>query len=323
MPNHCTSCGTELAEGRSFCGKCGSRAALDPNAAPRLFKRPGLITFLAVLYYIGGAFMLLAAAGMAAAKAFLPKGDDPVAASLVVAVIAVYAVVGVLYLACGHGLWRLKGYGRVIALVFAWIGLLGIPIGTIVSILILLYLYKPGIKILFSGRKPEELSIEEVRQVEEVTKGSTAMVVVIVVALALLMILGIIAAIAIPNLFDGMNRARFKRTQGDIRSLALAVEIYKVDHFGLPPRVEDVAALKAVTEELQYIREMPTMDSWGHPLGYSVFANEDGTLSYLVWSGGADGAFMDDSSGLASQHSRNWNCDIAFRDGMFLFGTCE
>jgi len=102
------------------------------------------------------------------------------------------------------GLWKLKPYGRTIQLVFAWIGLIGIPIGTIISILILVYLFKPGIKALFSGKPIAELTGDELTQIAAVTQGSQMAVVVVVLLVALIPVVGIIAAIAIP----GLLRAR-------------------------------------------------------------------------------------------------------------------
>jgi hypothetical protein len=90
--------------------------------------------------------------------------------------------------------------------VLAWIGLIGIPIGTIISILILVYMFKPGIKALFSGRQPSEFSPEELAQIEEVSRGSAAAVAIVVVVAVLMFVavIGIVAAIAIP----GLMRAR-------------------------------------------------------------------------------------------------------------------
>ena len=62
-------------------------------------------------------------------------------------------------------------------------------------------------------------------------KGFTLIELLIVVA-----IIGIIAAIAIPNLLNAINRGRQKRTMADLRSLATAIESYQVD-FNFYPKV--------------------------------------------------------------------------------------
>ena len=56
-------------------------------------------------------------------------------------------------------------------------------------------------------------------------KGFTLIELLIVVA-----IIGIIAAIAIPNLLNAIDRGKQKRTMADMRSIGTAVESYAVDN---------------------------------------------------------------------------------------------
>jgi type IV pilus assembly protein PilA len=198
---YCTSCGAEVADGAAFCARCG-RAMAVATATPVAMTRPGIITLLAVLQFI-------------AAVAFLPIGvistvvvsldseRDPMA----IAASAILIVVGVMTLMCGIGLWRLRPYGRILQMIGAVIGLLAIPLGTIVSIAILIYLNKPGIKLLFSGRAPETLTPEERANVAAMQKASGGVIAAVVIAAILILsvpAIGIIAAIAVP----GLLRAR-------------------------------------------------------------------------------------------------------------------
>jgi hypothetical protein len=104
--------------------------------------------------------MLLAAAGT--------KSD----AGLMVGLGAVYGLLGAAQLAAGLGLWTLRPWGRALQVALSWLGLLGIPCGTIVGIFVLRYLYKPGVKLLFSGRDARALTPEERAQLAAVLPGS-------------------------------------------------------------------------------------------------------------------------------------------------------
>ncbi len=109
-------------------------------------------------------------------------------------------------------------------------------------------------------------------------KGFTLIELLIVVA-----IIGIIAAIAIPNLLNAINRGRQKRTMADIRSIGTALEAYSVD-FNFYPKVTATQVSELVTYlQPTFIKVMPTADGWAQLL--QVLMDVQGT-SYTVYSRG-------------------------------------
>src|SRR6188768_3912793 len=86
-------------------------------------------------------------------------------------------------------------------------------------------------------------------------KGFTLIELLIVVA-----IIGIIAAIAIPNLLNAIDRGKQKRTMADIRSIGTAIEAYSVDN-NIYPIATDANALASVLQPT-YIKKMPITDGW-------------------------------------------------------------
>lgn len=131
-------------------------------------------------------------------------------------------------------------------------------------------------------------------------KGFTLIELLIVVA-----IIGIIAAIAIPNLLNAINRGRQKRTMADIRSIATAVEAYTVDN-NFYPRVNEGVARTQLEHYLEptYIRRIPVNDGWGTSLiwvgattdgnSYTLFSGGRNRNTAMVWLGGARTDFNDD-----------------------------
>ena len=137
-------------------------------------------------------------------------------------------------------------------------------------------------------------------------KGFTLIELLIVVA-----IIGIIAAIAIPNLLNAIDRSKQKTTMADMRSVATAVELYAID-VSIHPTAANIGALEAVLEPT-YIDACPTTDAWQFALVYQPGATPG--RGYTIRSVGKDGAVEGAPAGGTTQ---DFDCDILFTDGVFV-----
>ena len=138
-------------------------------------------------------------------------------------------------------------------------------------------------------------------------KGFTLIELLIVVA-----IIGIIAAIAIPNLLNAIDRGKQKRTMADIRSVGTAVESYSIDNNNYPKAGTTYATLTTNIEPL-YIRKAPTKDGWNQALQVDVDTN--GT-TYTLCSPAKNGGTTD-CGGSSGGASTSFEDDITFSNGSF------
>ena len=138
-------------------------------------------------------------------------------------------------------------------------------------------------------------------------KGFTLIELLIVVA-----IIGIIAAIAIPNLLNAIDRGKQKRTMADLRSVGTAVEEYSIDN-NFYPVAATVAALEDQVSP-SYIRALPTSDGWGNAFEVDSVA----TLYTLASCGkGATGGCASACTTSCGK-TQNFSDDIIFSAGSFV-----
>ena len=142
-------------------------------------------------------------------------------------------------------------------------------------------------------------------------EGFTLIELLIVVA-----IIGIIAAIAIPNLLQAMDRAKQKRTMADIKNLSTAIESYSVDvnYYPISTSMAAIATLGAANMGLEptYIKTAPTRDGWSGPLLYGSDAGGAGS-DYTITSFGKDKKVSASSAGVTN----DFDCDIIYQNGSF------
>jgi general secretion pathway protein G len=132
--------------------------------------------------------------------------------------------------------------------------------------------------------------------------GFTLIELLIVVA-----IIGIIAAIAIPNLLNAIDRGKQKRTMADMRSIGTAIESYAVDS-NVYPIAATAAALAPLVQPV-YIKSMPLADGWNN-----TFQVASTTSEYTLHSFGKDGSGTTCTAGITNSFSD----EICFVNGQFI-----
>lgn len=144
------------------------------------------------------------------------------------------------------------------------------------------------------------------------TQTSPALVVVIAAVVAIpifVAVVGIIAAIAIPNLLDAIERSRQKRAMGEIKEVATGIQSYRADHETIPVvgQVQGEGWHFVEIRELERslvpdsVRALPPADPWGQPYRYGFTA--DGKDFCLI-SGGGDRTITtaDPPAGIVETH---------------------
>lgn len=98
-------------------------------------KHEAAVRSIGTLYYFGGIMMLVLALVFGFGGLPMPGVEAPPVLAWVVS--AVYAVLAVISIVVAYGLRRLRSWARVATIVLATFGLLGFPVGTLVSAYIL------------------------------------------------------------------------------------------------------------------------------------------------------------------------------------------
>jgi general secretion pathway protein G len=127
---------------------------------------------------------------------------------------------------------------------------------------------------------------------------------------------GVVAAIAVPNMLNAINRGRQKRTMADMRTVATAIEAYNVDNNVYPGPTDGWVGVDTLNQDLvpDYLSSLPVNDGWDHPFLFW----SDGS-SYRLVSPGKDGETSRDWLGeVESEETTDFSADIVYGDGMFM-----
>jgi general secretion pathway protein G len=136
--------------------------------------------------------------------------------------------------------------------------------------------------------------------------GFTLIELLIVVA-----IIGIIAALAIPNLRNAIDRAKQKGTMANMKAIGNALEMYAVDNNTYPRGLTDATG-QVVGGYIAplHIRSVPPADGWNG--SWHIDTNAAGTV-YTITSYGRDGIPGVNGGG----PTLDLNCDIIYSNNSF------
>jgi len=139
----CNNCGSAIAAEQSICGNCGKSTTAARVASAARMRVAEHIHLLAILWFIDGALLLIPAIIMAVLAAvvtspFAWHGGNSVAFVIVPGIFMILCVVFLLFAAlrfiAGWGLLKLEPWGRIFALVMAFLDLLYVPLGTALGV---------------------------------------------------------------------------------------------------------------------------------------------------------------------------------------------
>jgi len=170
---YCSGCGQALEQGQPVCPQCGRPAAPPvppiPNLDFQLQNYAGRIKALSIVWFIyGGLSAALGIAGLTFAHAILNGGFGPWAhqpwsdsgtwggPEMMLPAIMHFAWIAILTrsalaLVAGWGLMERTRWGRIVAIVAAFLSLLKIPIGTALGIWTLVTLLGYRNSTLYDG----------------------------------------------------------------------------------------------------------------------------------------------------------------------------
>ena len=121
-----------------------------------------------------------------------------------------------------------------------------------------------------------------------------------------------IAAVALPNLHEAMQRSKEKRTMADMRLIATAWEA-RAEHdktysIGRSSRVTFAELRRAL--EPKYVSHLPRADGWGNPFELTAAGNE-----YSIRSWGSD--HRRDERLVEGAHT-DFARDVVYSNGVFV-----
>ncbi len=138
---YCNHCGAPLAQDQLACPSCGRSVADVRTSIAARTRVAGHLHLMAIFWFVMAAFWMIPTAVMfaLAAAASAAPGNMPPPARVFAPIL--FFGLGILFLAIGgaravtgYGLLKVRNWGRVLALVMAFLMLLDLPFGTALGV---------------------------------------------------------------------------------------------------------------------------------------------------------------------------------------------
>ncbi len=140
-------------------------------------------------------------------------------------------------------------------------------------------------------------------QVVARSSGRPWLFVAVSMAIVGIAFVGIIAAVAVPNFLNAVQRGKQKRTMADMRSLEKAMSTFEVDNNRYPADLSEL--------QPKYLKTPPMLDGWGNPW-VTTFGYQEYTIVSLGKNGDPDGEAY--YGGTTS----TFNSDVVYSNGLFI-----
>jgi len=148
-------------------------------------------------------------------------------------------------------------------------------------------------------------------------------------------IIGIIAAILIPNLLDALQKAKQKRTVGDMRDVGAAWFSWLTDQIGaaaagatntwdatgltlMSGGGDELLSMLYVSSTMFYIQEVPNRDGWGNNFEYYYSGNPLTAQVMAIFSPGRTDGDLAAPYTMGPFLATDYDQDIAWSDGFFV-----
>ena len=127
----------------------------------------------------------------------------------------------------------------------------------------------------------------------KVSKGARESGFTLIEIMVVVVIIGILGALIIPNVIGRDDQARVTAAQSDLRAIANALDIYKLDNFHYPSTDQGLEALVSAPSGFPeaknwnpngYLKKIP-VDPWGNQFAYIAAERK-----FELYSLGADGS---------------------------------